>query len=89
MSQGQVIDLMREAFFITLLLSGPVLLVGLVTGLIVSIVQTATSIQEQTLTFVPKAITISLILILLGPWMLTNMVDYVSRLFVFIATLGR
>jgi len=89
MSQGQVIDLMREAFFITLLLSGPVLLVGLVTGLVVSIIQTATSIQEQTLTFVPKAITIALVLILLGPWMLTNMVDYVSRLFVFIATLGR
>ena len=89
MSQGQVIGLIREAIYVTLLIAGPVLLVGLITGLLVSIIQTATSIQEQTLTFVPKVIAISLILIILGPWMLTIIVDYVGRLFVFISSLGR
>ena len=89
MSQGQVVGLIREALFITLLLAGPVLLVGLVTGLLVSVIQTATSIQEQTLTFVPKIIAISLVLVVLGPWMLTNIVEYVGRLFVFISSLGR
>ena len=65
----------------TLMLSAPLLLAALVIGLIVSIFQAATQINEQTLSFIPKLVGMLLILILAGPWMLQMMVDYVRRLF--------
>lgn len=69
-----------EALYIIIKTSAPVLLVSLIIGLIVSIFQTVTSIQEQTLTFVPKVIGIFLALMLLGHWMLKNMTDFMETL---------
>jgi flagellar biosynthetic protein FliQ len=74
-------DIGRQAVEMTLLLSAPLLLAALVIGLIVSIFQAATQINEQTLSFIPKLVGMLLILLLAGPWMLQIMVDYVRRLF--------
>ena len=70
----------RQAIEMTLVLSAPLLLAALVIGLIISIVQAATQINEQTLSFIPKLLGILLTLILAGPWMLQTMVDYIRRL---------
>jgi flagellar biosynthetic protein FliQ len=80
MTEGQVLDVMRESLFLIIQVSSPLLLVSLVIGLIISIFQTVTSIQEQTLTFVPKIICIFLGLILLGSWMMTTLVSFIERL---------
>ena len=79
-SQGAVLDIARDAIYTILITSAPLLLVSLVVGLIISIFQTATSIQEQTLTFVPKILAIFLSLMLLGGWMLNNMSDFMVQL---------
>ena len=81
MSPELVMDIGRQAVEMTLLLSAPLLLAALVIGLIVSVFQAATQINEQTLAFVPKLVGMSLILLLAGPWMLQLMVEYVRRLF--------
>lgn len=76
-----VMEIGRQAIELALILAAPLLLAGLVIGLIVSIFQAATQINEQTLSFIPKLIGIFLTLILAGPWMLQMMVDYIRRLF--------
>ncbi len=81
MTPEVVMDIGRQAVEMTLLLSAPLLLAALVIGLIVSIFQAATQINEQTLSFIPKLVGMLLILLLAGPWMLQIMVDYVRRLF--------
>ncbi|MFG6394760.1 MAG: flagellar biosynthesis protein FliQ [Lachnospiraceae bacterium] len=73
MSEGVIIDIAREVVWIIVKTAAPLLLVSLVIGLIISIFQTITSIQEQTLTFVPKFLAIMLIIVLCGSWMLNNM----------------
>ena len=75
-----VTDMIRDGLFVVLKSALPLLLISLCIGLIVSIFQTVTSIQEQTLTFVPKIIGIFLGLILLGNWMMNNMVEYMVNL---------
>ncbi len=81
MTQGQVMDILRGALVVALKLTMPMLIVSIVIGLIIAIFQAATQIHEQTLTFVPKLIAIALMLLLLGPWMMTTMGDYVNSLF--------
>jgi flagellar biosynthetic protein FliQ len=81
MSIGEVVSLMRGGIFQTLLLAAPLLLTALIVGLVVSIIQATTSIQEQTLTFVPKIIAILLVLALLGGWMFASLRDYTIQLF--------
>ncbi len=81
MTPELVMNIGREAIEMTLLLSGPLLLAALVIGLIISIFQAATQINEQTLSFIPKLVGTFLVLILAGPWMLQMMVDYIRRLF--------
>lgn len=71
---------MGEALFLIIKVSLPVLLVSLIVGLVVSIFQTVTSIQEQTLTFVPKIIAIFLALVLFGHWMMNSMVEFMVEL---------
>lgn len=88
MSFGVAVNLIRAAVLQVLMLAAPVLLVGLVVGLIVSIVQATTSIQEQTLTFVPKIAAILGALILFGPWMFSSMVQFTIRLFERIPEMG-
>jgi len=80
MTEGQVLDIARQALYTIILCSAPLLIISLVVGLVVSIFQTVTSIQEQTLTFVPKIIAIFLTLILLGSWMMNTMVEYTVQL---------
>ena len=75
MTVDLVVELANKALYIVILTSVPVLLVSLVIGLIVSIFQTATSIQEQTLTFVPKIVSVFVTLMILGHWMLNQMTN--------------
>ena len=76
-----VLDIMRETMIMVIKASLPLLLTGLVIGLIISIFQTATSIQEQTLSFVPKIIGVFLALILFGPWIINILETYTIRMF--------
>lgn len=75
-----ITDIMQDALFLVLKTSAPLLLVSLVLGLIVSIFQTVTSIQEQTLTFVPKMVGMFLGMMLIGHWMLNNMTTFMEEL---------
>ena len=80
MTIDDVTAIASSALFTIIKTAAPVLLVSLCVGLIVSIFQTVTSIQEQTLTFVPKVLAIFMTLILLGHWMLNNMIEYMTEL---------
>jgi flagellar biosynthetic protein FliQ len=81
MTPTTVIDIGRQALEVALLVSAPLFIAALVTGLIVSIFQAATQINETTLSFVPKLIVIFVTLIVAGPWMITLMTDYMRRLY--------
>jgi flagellar biosynthetic protein FliQ len=83
-----VIKIMRESLMTVLIVSAPILGVGMFVGLIISIIQTTTSIQEQTLTFVPKIIAIFLTIILLGSWMIRVLVNYTNNIFMLIEKIG-
>ena len=80
MSQQFIIHLGREVFFIALLVAAPMLLAGLIVGVVISIIQTATSIQEQTLTFIPKILAVVVALILCLPWMINTLLDFTINL---------
>lgn len=86
MTEGLVMEVMSEALYTAFLLAAPVLLISVTVGLVIAIIQAATQVHEQTLTFVPKLIAIGLILVLLGPWMIELMNDFTLRLFETIAT---
>lgn len=81
MTPTTVINLGREALEIMLLVSAPLFIAALATGLLVSIFQAATQINEATLSFVPKLLVIFVTLVVAGPWMLTLITDYMRRLF--------
>lgn len=81
MSTGVVIDIAREALWLIIKCSAPMLLVSLVVGLTISIFQTVTSIQEQTLTFVPKILSIFITVILCGGWIMENIITFMEHLF--------
>ena len=80
MTEGQVLDVMRDSFSVIIVCSMPMLLTSMVVGLIISVFQTVTSIQEQTLTFVPKILSIFLALIIFGPFILNTLMEYIDRL---------
>lgn len=80
MTVDVVVDIAKDTLWNIIITSAPVLLISLVVGLIISIFQTATSIQEQTLTFVPKILAIFLALMLLGEWMLNTMSGFMVEL---------
>lgn len=71
----------RQAIEVTLLISAPMLITALVVGLIISIFQAATQLNESTLQFVPKLVAMFVVLLLTGPWMIQYLVDYIQRLF--------
>ena len=83
MTAETVMDIAQQALWIIVITAAPCLLVTLVVGLVVSILQTITSIQEQTLTFVPKLLAIFLVLILAGNWVLTIIREFTIELFQF------
>ena len=80
MSDATVIDLGREAIVTVLLVAGPMLGLSLLVGLVISVFQATTQIQEQTLTFIPKILAVLGAAILFGPWMLRVMTEYAARL---------
>ncbi len=81
MTPESVMTMGRQAMEVTLMVGAPMLLVALVVGLIVSIFQAATQINEATLSFIPKLVGIFLALVIAGPWMLTVMLDYMRQVF--------
>ncbi|MEG2143695.1 MAG: flagellar biosynthesis protein FliQ [Oscillospiraceae bacterium] len=87
MTQGQMLDIMKEALIVCLKLSGPFLLGSILVGLVISIFQAATQIHEQTLTFVPKILLLAIMLLGLGSWMAMVMSEFCMRLFTLMATL--
>lgn len=80
MTVDNVTEIVRTTIYTIIITSAPLLLVSLVVGLVISVFQTITSIQEQTLTFVPKVLAIFVTLMLLGHWMLNNMVGFMEKL---------
>lgn len=80
-TEGYVVDLGRDAVYVVLLVSAPVLLLGLVVGLVVSVFQATTQIQDQTLSFVPKIVAALLAVVIFGSWMLRTLIDFTGRLF--------
>jgi flagellar biosynthetic protein FliQ len=88
MTPESVTTIAHQAMYVALLLAAPPLLVGLVVGLIVSLFQAATQINESTLTFIPKLAAIAVTLVLIGPWMLTTMLDYMRHMFTSIPALA-
>jgi flagellar biosynthetic protein FliQ len=88
MTPDTVMTLGRHAMEITLMVSAPLLLVALIIGLLVSIFQAATQINETTLSFIPKLVGIFVTLVVAGPWMLTVMGDYMREVFTGIATIA-
>lgn len=81
MTPEMVVNIGQQALQMAILVAAPLLLAALVTGLLVSIFQAATSINEMTLTFIPKLIVMFIVLIISGPWMIETMTDYMARLF--------
>ena len=81
MTPQTVLTIAQQALWITALVSAPLLLTALVVGLVVSVFQAATQINEMTLSFIPKLLAMFAALVLAGPWMLAMLVDYVQRLF--------
>jgi flagellar biosynthetic protein FliQ len=89
MSIGEVTSLLRDGIFQVLMLAAPLLLSALTVGLVIAILQATTSIQEQTLTFVPKVLVILLMLGFLGGWMFSSLGDYTVQLFRMIPSMAR
>ena len=81
MSQELVISIAERAITVVIMASGPLFLVALVVGLLVSIFSATTQIQEQTLSFVPKIIAVLVAIVFFGPWMLTKVVTYTKDIF--------
>ena len=79
-TQDAVLDIARDAIYSIIMLSAPLLIVSLIVGLIISIFQTVTSIQEQTLTFVPKILAVFLAMMLLGSWMMNTVIEFMQTL---------
>ncbi len=80
MTEGQVLDIVREALYNVIICSAPILLISLIVGLVISIFQTVTSIQEQTLTFVPKILSVFIGIIVFGSWIANNLTGFMSDL---------
>jgi flagellar biosynthetic protein FliQ len=87
MGQDTVISLATQAMTLGVEVAGPIMLVGLVIGLIVSVFQAVTSIQEQSLSFIPKIIGAAAVIVILGPWMLGQIVQYAQNLYLSIPQL--
>ncbi|HHX92056.1 MAG TPA: flagellar biosynthetic protein FliQ [Clostridiales bacterium] len=88
MNAYELTDIFRDAILTGLKIGGPILLVSIVVGLLIAIIQAATSINEQTMTFVPKLLFIGLVLIVGGGYMLQQLVDFLYRTFAIIANVG-
>jgi flagellar biosynthetic protein FliQ len=81
MNQDTVVNLATQAMTLAMKVAGPLLLAGLVVGLLVSIFQAVTQLQEQSLSFIPKIIAVAVLIVVLGPWMLGQLVSYAQNLY--------
>lgn len=88
MNEQAVLEVGREAMFVVLKIAGPILLAGMVIGLIIALFQALTTIQEMTLTFVPKIIAMLVTIVVLLPFMMTTLIEYAGTLFDRIAVIG-
>jgi flagellar biosynthetic protein FliQ len=82
MDQNTAVNLATQAMTIAMEVGGPLLLVGLCVGLVVSLFQAVTQIQEQTLSFIPKIVGVGVVIVVLGPWMLSQLVSYTQNLLI-------
>lgn len=87
LDQAEIIKVIQDAVNTIMLVSAPMLIVGMLVGIIVSIFQATTQINEQTLAFVPKIIAIFIALLVFGGWMLTNLTDFTHRIYGYISTM--
>lgn len=87
MTIAQVLDVLRDAFLVMLKISSPILIIALVIGLLISIFQATTQIQEQTLSFVPKLLAIAITLLVLGNFMINTLIGFTEKIFQIIASL--
>ncbi len=81
MNSQAVLDVLQQAILVTVLVSAPLLLTALVVGLVVSVFQAATQINEMTLSFIPKLLAMFAVALIAGPWMLTKLIDFTRELF--------
>ncbi len=88
MTPQMVVSIGREALMLTLMISAPMLLFGLVIGLIISVFQAVTQIQEMTLTFVPKILAVAVALLVFMPWIINKLTDFATHMFALIPTLA-
>ena len=88
MNNDKALELMTELLWNSLLIAGPVLVVALAVGMLISVLQVATQLQEATLSYVPKLLACSLILVLLGPWLLGRLVAFATAMIMMIPQLG-
>ncbi len=88
MNEIEVLDIARDAMMVMLLVSAPMLLIGLVVGLVISIFQTLTHIQEMTLTFIPKILAVFGSMVIFMPWMLRELTEFTHRIMDKIVALG-
>ncbi len=89
MSQDAVLEVFHDALMLALMLCGPMLIISIIVGLVISIIQAATQVHEQTITFVPKLVAIALILLLTGPWMMNRMNEFTVKLFDLISQISQ
>lgn len=87
MTEGMVLTVLTDAIKTGLLIAAPILIVSILVGLLISIFQATTQIQEQTLTFVPKLVAIAVVGLIAGSWMLQTIVSFTQRIFVLIANI--
>ena len=87
MNQDMVVNLATQAMTLAFEVAGPILLVGLVIGLAVSLFQSVTQIQEQSLSFIPKIVGLAVVIVILGPWMMDKLINYVTNLYMAIPSL--
>ena len=88
MDEVTVLEVGRNALVVILKISGPIMLVGLLVGVIIALFQALTTIQEMTLTFVPKLVVMVLLLLFLGKWIAVNMMSYTATIFERVATIA-
>ena len=88
MTPELALELVRRAISLTLTIAGPLLITGLVIGIVVGLLQALTQIQEHTLTFIPKAVSVAAVLVILFPWMLRQMVEYFTDIMRSLPTLA-
>lgn len=88
MTSSQLIEVIQAAVFTTLKIAAPMLIISMLVGLVISILQAATQIHEQTITFVPKLVTIAIVLVVTGSWMMQTMNNFTQYIFNMIAKLN-